>query len=374
MVLQRKHCLLVPYVALAFALAVPASAASPNEAIVPQPKNVIPTPKAIPAQQTPQTAQPKHLLVSPLEQLPVYKRTPDLPENADLAYGAFQRGWYLTALALATKFAQNGDREAQTLIGVIYESGRGVAKDKAKAKLWYELAAKSGDNKAALRLGVLLLQGEPSTAEKQVAVTYLEQAAKVELPEALFNLALLYAEGDAVPQNLKKSQDLLERAAEAGEVEAMYQLALSYLAQSQDTSEIPEFDPLQAQLRGAFWMGRAARREHISAQVHYGTLLFKGEGVVPNESEAADWFQRAAEAGNPIAMNRLARLYANGRGRPIDLVEALAWQSHASALGIKDSELEELASSLSLEQQEDVLDRAKELAQRLMLPRISFTN
>src|SRR6185437_6412426 len=47
----------------------------------------------------------------------------------DDAYGAYQRGLYLTALALALPRAQNNDPAAQTLIGEIYNNGLGVAED-----------------------------------------------------------------------------------------------------------------------------------------------------------------------------------------------------------------------------------------------------
>ena len=38
----------------------------------------------------------------------------------DEAFGAFQRGYYLTALSLALPRAEKGDGAAQTLIGEIY--------------------------------------------------------------------------------------------------------------------------------------------------------------------------------------------------------------------------------------------------------------
>ena len=49
--------------------------------------------------------------------------------NADIAYGAFQRGEYLTALAEATKRAQQNDPKAMTLVGLIYAQGIGVPED-----------------------------------------------------------------------------------------------------------------------------------------------------------------------------------------------------------------------------------------------------
>ena len=57
--------------------------------------------------------------------------------KVDLAYGAFQRGFYLTALAEATKRAEQNDRAAMTLIGQIYAQGLGVGRNDAEAVKWF---------------------------------------------------------------------------------------------------------------------------------------------------------------------------------------------------------------------------------------------
>ena len=54
---------------------------------------------------------------------------PDDP-NADLVYGAYQRGQYKTAFDLATKRAQEaGDPKAMTMLGELYANGMGVKRD-----------------------------------------------------------------------------------------------------------------------------------------------------------------------------------------------------------------------------------------------------
>ncbi|SDR32711.1 tetratricopeptide repeat protein [Pseudovibrio sp. Tun.PSC04-5.I4] len=298
------------------------------------------------------------LLPSPLTQAPVITPNGPTPQTivGDPAYGAFQRGWYLTALALATRQAEAGITSSKTLLGVLYETGKGVPQDLALATSWYELAAKDGDLQAALRLGLLYLAGNGSDAEKQKAADQLERAATANIPEALYNLALLHQEGKVRPNDPKIIKSLLERAAETDDADAMLELGIYLKEGPEEVRDI---------LRAAFWMGRSARRGVVPAQIYYATLLFKGEGVVPNEREAADWFERAAAKGNPIAMNRLARIYANGRGRPINLIEASAWQFHASRMGILDSELDGLSKSLSLEHQEMASKRAAEIGSKI---------
>ncbi|MFI4972856.1 MAG: sel1 repeat family protein, partial [Hyphomicrobiales bacterium] len=76
-------------------------------------------------------------LAAPALAQPAKKKPPPAPPaatkfdtgNLDIAYGAFQRGYYLTALAEATKRAQQNDTAAMTLLGEIYAQGLGVGRD-----------------------------------------------------------------------------------------------------------------------------------------------------------------------------------------------------------------------------------------------------
>lgn len=266
---------------------------------------------------------------------------PIVPNNIgltpDLAYGAFQRGWFLTSMAMATPLAENGDPAAQTLLGVLHETGRGIARDYIKAAEWYQLAAAQGSAEAALRLGQFYLLGNGVPADTKKAADYFEIAAEAEKPSALYNLALLFQSGDGRARDTKKARDLLMKAARLNDPEAQYTLGLSYLEGIGGTID---------EGQGAFWLGRAARRGHTSAQVYYGILRFQGRGLDPDETEAASWFERAAMTGNPVAMNRLARIYANGRGRPQDPVQAAGWHYVARALGVEDPMLDTFVNGL----------------------------
>jgi len=280
---------------------------------------------------------------------------PKLEENdvaaASTAYDAFQRGWFLTALGLATPLAEQGDKAAQALLGVLHEAGLGIRQDKAKAADWYTLAAAKGDTGSAMQLGQLYLLGTGVETDKTKAADYFEQAADAGNASAIYNLALLYQEGEGRPFDEAKARTLLEEAAKLNDPEAQYALGLSYIEALSGLN-----DPGQ----GAFWMGRAARRGHTSAQVYYGILRFQGKGVDPNEAEAADWFERAATAGNPVAMNRLARVFAYGRGREQDFAAAAGWHLIARTLGVSDFNLDRIVESLD----ETTLANARKLAEQ----------
>jgi uncharacterized protein len=271
--------------------------------------------------------------------------------TAETAYTAFQRGWFLTALGLATPLAEKGDTAAQALLGVLHEAGLGIQQDKTKAADWYGLAAGKGDVGSAMQLAQLYLLGTGVESDKKKAADLFEVAANEGNASALYNLALLYQEGDGRPFNEEKARKLLEEAASLNDAEAQYALGLSYLEALSGVS-----DPGQ----GAFWLGRAARRGHTSAQVYYGILRFQGKGLDPNEAEAADWFERAATAGNPVGMNRLARIYAHGRGREQDFAAAAGWHLIARTLGVSDFSLDRIVESLD----ETTMANARKLAEQ----------
>src|SRR5206468_1463472 len=62
------------------------------------------------------------------------------------------RQWYKQAAA-------QGDAAAQSLLGVLYDQGHGVARNYMTARQWYEQAAAQGHAKAQINLGVLYVKG-----------------------------------------------------------------------------------------------------------------------------------------------------------------------------------------------------------------------
>lgn len=256
----------------------------------------------------------------------------------DLAYGAFQRGLYLTAFNEASKrvAADPTDGAAMTLIGELYANGFGVRQDWAKAGDWYRLAIQRGDPHAAFALGMMTLDGRGVAKDAAAGRRLLESAADA-VPAAAYNLALLLLEARR-PESDRRAAELMRRAADAGEVDAQYALAVLY-RQGKGVTR----DPVE----GAIWMARAAAARNAAAEVEYGIMLFNGEGVLRNETGAAAFFLRAAEKGNPVAQNRLARLHAAGRGVPRDLVEAAKWHAIAGSRGVKDPWLDETLKGLS---------------------------
>jgi TPR repeat protein len=58
-----------------------------------------------------------------------------------------------------------------------------------------------------------------------------------------------------------------------------------------------------------------------------------GEGEPRNDTEAAQWFRKAAEQGHVDAQSSLALMYSAGLGVPHDVIEAAKWYREAAERG-----------------------------------------
>jgi TPR repeat protein len=299
------------------------------------------------------TASPFELpLALPPPEIDLYDAVP-VSESVDYAYGAFQRGLYLTAFAIALRRAEQGEATAQTLVGYLFANGLGVPRNFEEAATWYRLAADGGDAGAMVELANLHAIGMGVERDPAKARSLLETALAGGRPEAAYGLGLIYLDPQNPGADKAKAADLFRTAADAGSIDAQYALATMLMEGAGVAPDLRE---------AARRMGLAARGGHIGAQVEYGIMLFNGKGLDKNETAAATWFEVAARAGNPVAENRLARLYATGRGVPLDLKRAATWHFKARRGGVSDLWLDGLVETLPATDQNAASQAAEDLA------------
>lgn len=98
-------------------------------------------------------------------------------------YVAFDRSDYATALKIWMPQAQQGDPEAQTNVGEIYEKGMGIVPDYDIAAVWYKKAAKQGYSRAQINLGYLYEKGLGVKQDLAEAMNWYRKASG--LPEEI---------------------------------------------------------------------------------------------------------------------------------------------------------------------------------------------
>lgn len=296
----------------------------------------------------PPTLQPGLMPPYKPQRLPLSKEP--AANGEDFAYGAYQRGYYMTALQEAMKrlSVNKADTAAMTLMGELYKDGLGVKKDPAEAVRWYKLAADRGDPQAQFALAAATLRGEGAPQDKAAAKALLLKAAAKGHAGAMYNLGVMAIDSDI--QDFKSAADYFRKAAEGGNMDGAYSLAVLYREGRGVPQDIRE---------AAKWM-RLAADDHIgAAEVELGIMTFNGEGVPKDEAAAAKLFLRAASRNNPVAMNRVARLYASGRGVKKDEIEAMKWHLLARAVGLQDEWLDSILDGLNAKQRAEVEDKVK---------------
>src|SRR3954470_11042434 len=86
----------------------------------------------------------------------------DPAEAASFRQGvsAFNRQQFLLAAQNFFPLAEHGDAAAQSYLGFMYETGRGVPQNYTEAAMWYRRAAEQGDSLAQYQLGILFDRGQ----------------------------------------------------------------------------------------------------------------------------------------------------------------------------------------------------------------------
>jgi TPR repeat protein len=77
-----------------------------------------------------------------------------------------------------------------------------------------------------------------------------------------------------------------------------------------------------------------AQKGYASQQIELAAAYFTGNGVTQDAKQAAYWYQKAAEAGDPEAENEIGFFYQAGIGVSVDRARALHWYQLAAASGL----------------------------------------
>ncbi|MBM3504914.1 MAG: sel1 repeat family protein [Alphaproteobacteria bacterium] len=126
---------------------------------------------------------------------------------------AARRGDFATALRLWKPLAEQGDAEAQQLLGLMYNEGRGVPQDYAEAAKWLRRAAEQGYAAAQYNLGVMYNENRGVPQDYAEAVKWWRRAAEQGHASAQNNLGVSYEKGHGVPRDDAEAVKWYRRAA-----------------------------------------------------------------------------------------------------------------------------------------------------------------
>ncbi|HEY2033186.1 MAG TPA: hypothetical protein VGH02_05825 [Rhizomicrobium sp.] len=164
----------------------------------------------------PSAAQSKPVANAPVPIKPM----PDMAKPAEVPKTPAQK---LTALATG------GNVKAQAALGFSYLDGtNGLSVNEAEGARWLERAANSGDAMAAYRLGTLYERGRGVPTNAAKADQLYGIAAKQGNRKAMHNIAVAFAEGSGVPKNMQQAAEWFTKASELGLKDSQFNLAVLY--------------------------------------------------------------------------------------------------------------------------------------------------
>jgi uncharacterized protein len=124
----------------------------------------------------------------------------------DDAGAAFLGGDYVTALRLLRPLAEQHDPTAQTILGNMYDEGKGVPQDYEEAVKWYRLAAEQGFPQGQDNLGQMYFEGHGVPKNYVEAHKWFNLAASQSAPFGIHDRDLVASK--MTPEQIAEAQRL----------------------------------------------------------------------------------------------------------------------------------------------------------------------
>lgn len=268
----------------------------------------------------------------------------------DEAYGAYQRGLYITALSIALPKAEKGDAASQALVAEMAMRGQGIKQDINSAAFWFGRAAEGGDPAAMFQYALMLISGRGVEHDKAKADEYMRKAAEAGNSSAQFNWGQILISQNPGEKGMKLALPFYEKAAVQGLADAQYAVSQLYVS-------IKDL-PAEKTKRAREFLERAAKAGFDTAQLDMGIWLVNGVGGERDFDQGFTWLRVAAVRGNVVAQNKLAHLYINALGTRPDPVEAAKWYVLSRRAGLPDPVLEDFYLGINEEVQKKAVEAA----------------
>ena len=216
------------------------------------------------------------------------------------AVRAMGEGDFKTALSELRPLAANRDPNAQFLLGMLYDAGKGVRQDQSVAASWYRKAAEQNHLLAQLYLGILYYSGEGVKQDYKQAARWLRAPGESGNDQAQFYLGSMYARGTGVKKDPSEAIRLLTKAAAQRNTRAMGLLATELFSGSHDGSH-DEQDLVDAYA----WSHLAAEYDQVQAMTSARGVIEQycnEEQKKKGEAAISEWKRRwskEAKAGAP---------------------------------------------------------------------------
>lgn len=202
-----------------------------------------------------------------------------LASTIDHGRDAYEDGRYGAALRTLMPLADEGNADAQSIVGAMLYAGKGSKRQPLRGMEYLLRAAEQGHAIAQHGIGVIF-------GEKNEFI------------------------------DIKKSEKWIRRSADQGYAIAQYDLAVRLSG-----GDVMPRNPKEA----IKWYTKAAEQGMPRAQNNLGIRFLKGEGVTRDITAGIRWIQRAAEQGHHAAPFVLSLNFAGVFGGKPDHARSFVW-------------------------------------------------
>ena len=253
------------------------------------------------------------------------------------------------AFEMMQEAAMLGYPPAQYQLAMMFKDGIGTLEDSYQYRQWIETSAENGHYEAEGMYGVILFGDRRS---RSTAFNFLKSAFDKGYvnSEAEWCLAQCYMYGIGTEKDLDLAYPLYIKTAEEGNANAQVKLCEDYFkgndSLSKDYRESARWGEaaIAQDKKGVrFWTAYASSciGNHDRAKELYLELSNEGNGAAMNNyacelsdyKEKAEWFQKAADAGDNYGMWNLGRYYRDGIGVEEDIEKAIELLTKSANLG-----------------------------------------
>lgn len=260
---------------------------------------------------------------------------------------------YADALKYYEHAANEGDVLGDYNLALMYQYGKGVAVDDAKAKLLFTGAADKGVADAMNQLGNMYFYGLGEERNEQQALSWYRKAAALGNANALYALGLFSETGVATKLDFADALKYYQAAAAGGNEKAMLALARMYhygLGVAKDTT-----------ISAGIYQ-QLAQRQNAYAQYQLGSYYLKDSTDQLLISKARKLLEQASDNGSQQARKVLQRINAQTQGK-VSFVEPVLF-NRAPALNGQTADMIYLNALNEWNRGDEVLSRM--ILQRLV--------
>jgi len=221
-------------------------------------------------------------------------------DDSDPGTDAFNQGDYGAAFQSWEGKAAQGDPDAMTNLGMLYEIGYGTKRDFGKAAEWYEKAAQLGFVVAQYNLANLYYDGRGVSRDKTQAARWYTAAAQGNHAKSQLYLSQMYFDGDGVDESTESGFVWLQKASDQGMAAAQHELGRRLIF-GDDVAADPT--------KGTDLVLKAAEQDYAKAQILIADCYWKGRGLPKNLIEAYVWAAQAKDLARGRDVKRAADLF-----------------------------------------------------------------